>query len=53
MAKDEKDLEKLSSLLLSSHVEVAQKQLAEVRLEETLGSELMTSLADPQGSQLR
>jgi len=53
MAKDEKDLEKLSSLLLSSHVEVAQKQLAEVRLEETVGSELMTSLADPQGSQLR
>jgi hypothetical protein len=53
MAKEEKDLEKLSSLLLSSHVEVAQKQLAEVRLEETLGSELMTSLADPQGSQLR
>jgi dynactin-2 len=52
-AKDEQDLEKLSSVLLSSHVEVAQKQLAEVRLEETLGSELMTSLADPQGSQLR
>ncbi|GFG37132.1 hypothetical protein Cfor_05792 [Coptotermes formosanus] len=52
-AKDEKDLEKMSSVLLSSQVEVAKKQLAEVRLEETLGTEVMASLADPQGSQLR
>jgi hypothetical protein len=43
----------MSSVLLSSQVEIAKKQLAEVHLEETLGSELMTSLADPQGSQLR
>jgi hypothetical protein len=43
----------MSSVLLSSQVEVAKKQLAEVRLEETLGTEVMASLADPQGSQLR
>jgi hypothetical protein len=53
MAKDEMDMEKMSSVLLSSQVEVAKQQLAEVRLEETLGSELMSSLADPQGTQLR
>lgn len=51
--KDEKTLESTSSVLLSSQVEEAMKQLAELRLEETLGSELITNLADPQGSQLR
>lgn len=51
--KDEKNLESISSVLLSSRVEEAKKQLADLRLEETLGSELVTNLADPQGSQLR
>lgn len=51
--KDEKNLESTSSVLLSSQVEEAKKQLADLRLEETLGSELITNLADPQGSQLR
>jgi hypothetical protein len=51
--KDEKNLENMSSVLLSSQVEEAQKQLSELRLEETLGSELITNLADPQGFQLR
>ncbi|PSN43744.1 Dynactin subunit 2, partial [Blattella germanica] len=51
--KDEKSMEQTSSVLLSSQVEEAQKHLAELRLEETLGSELITNLADPQGAQLR
>jgi hypothetical protein len=51
--KDEKNLESASSVLLSSQVEEAKKQLTDLRLEETLGSELITNLADPQGSQLR
>lgn len=51
--KDEKNLESISSVLLSSQVEEAKKKLADMRLEETLGSELITNLADPQGSQLR
>jgi hypothetical protein len=51
--KDEKNLESSSSVLLSSQVEEAKKQLTDLRLEETLGSELITNLADPQGSQLR
>ncbi|KAJ4442794.1 hypothetical protein ANN_04387, partial [Periplaneta americana] len=51
--KDEKNLEQTSSVLLSSQVEETQKQLAELRLEETLGSELITNLADPHGAQLR
>jgi hypothetical protein len=51
--KDEKNLEQTSSVLLSSQVEEAKKQLAELRLEESLGSELITNLADPQGSQIR
>lgn len=51
--KDEKNLENTSSVLLSSQVEEVQKQLTELRLEESLGAELITDLADPQGSQLR
>jgi hypothetical protein len=51
--KDEKNMESTSSVLLSSQVEEAKKQLADLRLEEILGSELITNLADPQGSQLR
>jgi hypothetical protein len=51
--KGEKNLENTSSVLLSSQVEEAKKKLADLRLEETLGSELITNLADPQGSQLR
>lgn len=50
--KDEKNLEQTSSVLLSSQVDDAQKQLSELRLEETLGSEIITNLADPQGAQL-
>jgi hypothetical protein len=51
--KDEKNLESTSSVLLSSQVEEAKKQLTDLRLQEILGSELITNLADPQGSQLR
>ncbi|KAJ9588244.1 hypothetical protein L9F63_018408, partial [Diploptera punctata] len=51
--KDEKSMEQTSSLLLSNQVEAVQKHLAELRLEETLGTDLITNLSDPQGAQLR
>lgn len=39
--------------LAASHVQRLLQQLREMRLEEQLGSELVTSLADPQGAGLR
>lgn len=40
-------------MLVAAQVQPLIQQLSEMRLEEQLGSELITSLADPQGAGLR
>lgn len=47
--KDEGD----NCLLSSQKIEQALKQLADLKLEDTLGEEIMQKISDPQGAQLK
>lgn len=42
-----------NSLLTKEKVEVLLKKLADLRLEETLGSQIVSNITDPQGVQLK
>lgn len=43
----------ISDTVSSEKVEESLKKLADLRLEETLGSEIISSITDPQGAQLK
>lgn len=48
---DEK--EEVNCLITTEQVQQALKKLTDLRLEETLGAKLISSIADPQGAQIR
>ncbi|CAG2061808.1 unnamed protein product, partial [Timema podura] len=51
--KDEKSQDQKELVFLANQVEQAQKQLADIKLEETLGTELLANLADPQEAHVK
>lgn len=48
--KDEKDI---NCLITTQQVEQALKKLADLKLEDTLGADVVTSITDPQGAQIK
>uniref|UniRef100_A0A1B6CNR5 Dynactin subunit 2 n=1 Tax=Clastoptera arizonana TaxID=38151 RepID=A0A1B6CNR5_9HEMI len=52
-AKDENAKDSLSFPVVDTQLEKMQKQLSDLQLEESLGSELISSLNDPQGAQYK
>lgn len=53
VAKEEIEGDAAGYKALAANIERAQKQLSEFRLEETLGSELLASLRDPETAQIK
>nr|CAD7198311.1 unnamed protein product [Timema douglasi] len=51
--KDEKSQDQKEMVFLANQLEQAEKQLADIKLEEILGTELVANLADPQEAQLK
>lgn len=51
MKQTESEEQQKSYLTLGNNVDQIRQQLTEICLEETLGSELLHNLADPQGIQ--
>lgn len=49
----EKKGEDVNCLISSSQVEQALKKLTDLKLEESLGADLISSISDPQGTQIK
>ena len=53
VAKEDSREDAAAYKTMAANIERAQKQLAEFRLEETLGPELLASLKDPETAQIK
>lgn len=51
--KNERKSENVDTLLSEKQVEDALKKLTDLRLEETLGADVISSIMDPQGAQIK
>uniref|UniRef100_A0A023F9R4 Putative dynamitin n=2 Tax=Triatoma infestans TaxID=30076 RepID=A0A023F9R4_TRIIF len=49
----EDESKELPNFVIVSHLETMNRQLEELRLDKSLGTELVTNLADPQGAQIK
>lgn len=53
VAKENSKVDTTAYKTMATNIERAQKQLADFRLEETLGPELLASLKDPETAQIK
>lgn len=51
--QESKDKDNTSCLVSSDQVEQSLKKLADLKLEDALGAEVMAKIADPQGTQIQ